>query len=137
MLIRSHAIRNGIILFLLLGLYFLILDAIGSADNLFLILVNYVFIFGILNITIKQAVKNGETYLNKLAIGIVTVFIAITLGALSLYLYLQALEPILERYVSVVMMPNSYAGLCLALFVQSLTSSMILVFIMLQFYKNR
>ena len=89
------------------------------------------------NNTLKAAVKNGENYLSKLAVGIVTVFIAMTLGAISLFIYLQGFEPDLERYISPVIAANSYAGLCIALFIQSLASSMILVFIMLQFYKDR
>lgn len=137
MLKRSHAIRNGIILFAILGVYFLLLDAFGWADILFLKLINYVFIIAILNNSLKNAVKNGENYLGKFAVGIVTVFIATALGAISLFIYLQAFEPSLERYVSPVIAANSYAGLCVALFIQSLTSSIILVFIMLQFYKNR
>jgi hypothetical protein len=137
MLKRTNAIRNGLLLFVILGLYFLLLDALGWADNLFLRLGNYVFIFLLVNNTLKSAVKNGENYLSKLAVGIVTVFIAMTLGAISLFIYLQVLEPDLERYISPVIAANSYSGLCVALFIQSLASSMILVFILSQLYKNK
>ncbi|RYM33570.1 hypothetical protein ERX46_11575 [Brumimicrobium glaciale] len=137
MLKRTNAIRNGLLLFAILGLYFLLLDALGWADNLFLRLGNYVFIFLMVNNTLKSAVKNGENYLSKLAVGIVTVFIAMTLGAISLFIYLQVLEPDLERYISPVIAANSYSGLCVALFIQSLASSMILVFILSQLYKNK
>lgn len=137
MLTRSHAIRNGLLLFVLLGIYFLILDALGLADNLFLRLGNYVFIFLIVNNSMKSAVKNNESYLNKLAIGIVTVFIAMTLGAISLFIYFNVFEPPLENYVSSVIAANSYGGLCFALLIQSLASSMIIVFIMSQWYKNK
>lgn len=136
MLQRSHAIRNGLILFVILGLYFLLLDALGWADNIFLRLINYVIIIAVLKNSIKNAVKNGEGYLGKLAVGIATVFIGVSLGAISLFIYLKVFEPSLERYISPVIAANSYAGLCVALFIQSLASSMILVFIMLQFYKN-
>jgi|SRR5690554_4240924 len=136
MLQRSHAIRNGVILFIILGLYFLILDFLGLADNIFLRLLNYVFIIGILNSTLKNAVSNGENYLRKLFIGIATVFTGLGLGAIGLLIYLSVLEPPIENYVDSIIAANSYAGLSFALFIQSLTSSIILVFIMLQFYKN-
>lgn len=137
MLKRSHAIRNALLLFVLLGIYFLILDALGWADNIFFRLGNYVFIFLIVNKSMKNAVRNSESYLNKLAIGIVTVFIAMTLGAISLFVYLNAFEPPLERYVSSIIAANSYSGLCFSLFIQSIASSMIIVFIMSQWYKNK
>jgi hypothetical protein len=136
MLKRNHAVRNGIILFVLLGLYFLILDALGWADNTFLRLGNYIFVIAMLINSIKNAVKNGENYLVKLAVGIATVFIGITLGVISLFIYLQIFEPSLERYISPILAANNYSGLCFALFIESLTSSMIIVFIISQFYKN-
>ncbi|WP_107038864.1 hypothetical protein [Brumimicrobium mesophilum] len=137
MLQRSNAIRNGVILFIILGVYFAILDALGLADNIFLRLGNYIFIFLIINNSLKSAVKNGESYLNKLAIGVVTVFTAMTLGTISLYIYFQIFEPDLDRYISSVVKANSYGGLCVALYIQSLASSFILVFIMCQLYKNK
>jgi len=137
MLSRSNAIRNGLILFVMLGIYFLILDFFAVADNIFLRLLNYVFIFLIVNNSLKLAVKNGEGYLSKLAIGITTVFIAMTLGAISLFIYFQIYEPDLERYISSVIAANSYGGMCVALYIQSLASSFILVFIMAQLYKNK
>lgn len=127
MLKRSNAIKNGLILFVMLGVYFLILDALGWADNTFFRLGNYVFIVLMVNSSLKKAVQNGEDYLSKMAIGIVTVAIAMTLGAISLFAYLQILQPDLERYVSPIIAANSYSGLCVALFIQSIASSVILV----------
>ena len=137
MLENTNAVRNGIILFILLGLYFLLLDALGYADNIFFRLGNYVFVFLFVNNSIKTAAKKGDNYLTKLAVGIVTVFIGMSLGAISLFIYLQVLEPSLERYISPVITANSYTRLCIALFVQSLASSMVLVFIVSQLYKNK
>ncbi|PKR79814.1 hypothetical protein CW751_13370 [Brumimicrobium salinarum] len=137
MLQGTKAIRNGIILFLILGLYFLILDLLGWADNIFLRLVNYIFIIAILNNTIRHAVSIGKNYLQRLFAGIATVFIASFLGAIGLLTYFSILEPPLENYIDSVISANSHVGLTVALFIQSLTSSIIVVFIMLQFYKNK
>lgn len=137
MIQRANAIRDGLILFAILGVYFLILDALGWADNTFLRLGNYVFIVLMVNNSLKKAVRNGENYLSKLAIGVVLVSIATILGAISLFIYLQILAPDLERYVSPVIAADSYIGLSMALFIQSMTSSIIIVFIISQFYKNK
>lgn len=137
MIQRSQAIRDGLILFALLGIYFVILDALGWADNTFLRLGNYVFIVLMVNNTLKKAVKNGEGYLSKLAIGVVMVSVATILGTISLFVYLQILQPDLENYISPIIAANSYTGLCMALFIQSMASSIILVFIMSQLYKNK
>ena len=137
MIKRSNVIRNGLILFVLLGVYFVILDAMGLADNIFFRLGNYLFIILIVNNLLKTAVKNGESYLSKLASGVVVVSIAMVLGSISLFIYFQILQPDLERYVSSVISANSYGGLCVALFIESISSSIILVFIMAQLYKNR
>lgn len=137
MLRRANAVRNGLVLFLLLGVYFLILDGLGWADHMFLRFLNYVFIFLVLRNSIKHAVKNGEGYVNKLFIGTVTVFIGLTLSISALYIYLQIFELPIERYQTSVIAANTYKQLCGALFIEGLSSSIILVFIMLQFYKNK
>jgi hypothetical protein len=137
MLKRAHAVRNGIVLFILLGLYFLLLDALGWTDNIMLRLLNYAFIIAVLKNSIKHAVKNGENYLNKLLIGIVTVFIGLTLSIIALYVYFRIFEFPLEQYKTSLMAANSYIELCGALYIEGLSSSIILVFIMLQFYKNK
>lgn len=132
----AYVLRNGIILFLLLGLYFLLLDALGWANNIYLRLVNFIFIFFILRNTIKRAVKKGENYPIKFLLGLVTVGIGITLSVIVLYYFLYAFQPDIERYANTVMAAHSYFGLCLALLIESWASSIILLFIMLQFYKN-
>lgn len=137
MLRRSHAVRNGLILFALIVGYFLLLDALGWADNVLLMLINYVFIIAILNNTIKHSVKNGEGYLNKLMIGVVTIFIGVSLSVITLYFYFEALQPSLERYVLSIIPAENYVELSMVLFIQSFSSSIIIVFIMLQFYKNK
>lgn len=137
MLRRSYILRNGIILFLLLGLYFLLLDVLGWADNTYLRLVNYVFIFAVLNNTMKHAVKNGKNYLNKFLISLITVGFGIVLSIIALFFYLHVFEPSLERYHTSVMVANSYGKLVIAHLIESLSSAFILVFIMLQFYKNK
>jgi hypothetical protein len=92
MLRRSHILRNGIIIYLLLGLYFLFLDVLGWADNTYLRLVNYVFIFAVLNNTMKHAVKNGKNYLNKFLISLITVGFGIVLSIIALFFYLHVFE---------------------------------------------
>ncbi|PWH81418.1 hypothetical protein DIT68_14885 [Brumimicrobium oceani] len=121
----------------MLGIYFLILDALGWADNTFLRLGNYIFVVLMINSSLKKATQNGEDYLSKMAVGVVTVAIAMTLGAISLFAYLMILQPDIERYISPVIAANSYSGLSIALFIQSIASSVILVFIMSQMYKNK
>lgn len=134
---RAYILRNGLFLFLLLGLYFLLLDLLGWADNIYLRLVNFVFIFFVLRNTLKHTVENGENYPIKFLISLFTVGMGITLSVIALYFYLYALEPSIERYDIFIMSAHSYLGLCVALLVESLSSAIILVFIMLQFFKNR
>lgn len=134
---RAYILRNGLFLFLLLGMYFLLLDLLGWADNTYLRLVNFVFIFFVLRNTIKHTIEEGESYPIKFLICMVTVGIGIGMSILALYFYLYALEPSLDRYDLSVMSPHSYLQLCIGLLIESLSSALILVFIMLQFYKNK
>lgn len=134
---RAYILRNGLYLFLLLGLYFLFLDLLGWADNMYLRLVNYVFIFFILRNTIKHTIKNNENYPTKFLSSIFTAGIGIVLSIVALYFYLYALEPSLSRYDISLMTANSYLSFCFVLLVESLSSTLILVLIMLQFYKNK
>jgi hypothetical protein len=110
---------------------------LGWADNTYLRLVNYVFIFAVLNNTMKHAVKNGKNYLNKFLISLITVGFGIVLSIIALFFYLHVFEPSLERYHTSVMAANSYGKLVIAHLIESLSSAFILVFIMLQFYKNK
>ncbi len=134
---RAYILRNGLYLFLLLGFYFLFLDIMGWADNIYLRLVNYIFIFFILRNTIHHAIRNNENYVQKFITCLITVGMGITLSIGALFFYMYALEPPIERYGISVMAAHSYLGLCAALLVESWASSIILVFIVLQFYKNK
>lgn len=137
MLSQTNAIRNGLLIFGLIGVYFVILELLGLTDNVFLKFINFIFVLIGVNNTLKQASKIGVDYLKKLVAGVVTVFTGIVLSAIALLIYLNVNESSEISAYAMTLIPAEtnfeFAGI---IFVEGFTSSLMIVFIMLQYWKN-
>ena len=137
MLSQTNAIRNGLLIFGLVGVYFIILELLGLTDNIFLKFINFIFVLIGVNNTLKAAANANASYLKKLVSGVTTVFIGILLSAIALYIYLNVNEASDLSAYAVTLIPAEtnleFAGI---IFVEGFTSSLMIVFIMLQYWKN-
>lgn len=137
MLSKSNAIKNGLLIFVLVGVYFVILELLGLTDNIFLKFINFVFVLIGVNNTLKNTSRLGGDYLNKLVAGVATVFIGIFLSAAALFIYLTVNETTDLSAYSMTLIPAEtnfeFAGV---IFIEGFTSSLMIVFIMLQYWKN-
>lgn len=137
MLSQTNAIRNGLLIFGLVGVYFIILELLGLTDNVFLKFINFIFVLIGINNTLKQSSKIGADYLKKLVAGVVTVFTGIVLSAVALLIYLNVSDSSDISAYAMTLMPAEtnfeFAGV---IFIEGFTSSLMIVFIMLQYWKN-
>lgn len=137
MLSQTNAVKNGLLIFGLVGVYFIILELLGLTDNIFLKFINFIFVLIGVNNTLKTTSKIGADYLKKLVAGVVTVFVGIFLSAIALYIYLSVNDSSDISAYAMTLIPAEtnfqFAGI---IFVEGFTSSLMIVFIMLQYWKN-
>jgi len=137
MLSKANAIKNGLLIFVLVGVYFVILELLGLTDNIFLKFVNFAFVLIGVNNTLKNTAKQGGTYLNKLVAGIATVFTGILLSAIALFIYLSVNESSdISAYAMTLIPADTNLEFAAIIFVEGFTSSLMIVFITLQYWKN-
>lgn len=137
MLSQTNAIKNGLLLFGLIGVYFVVLELLGLTDNVFLKFINFIFVLIAVNNTLKTTSKVSDSYLKKLVGGVITVFIGILLSAIALFIYLNVNETTtLSAYAMTLIPANTNLEFVGIIFVEGFTSSLMIVFIMLQYWKN-
>tara|TARA_R100000951_G_C2607319_1_gene170087 strand:+ start:170 stop:607 length:438 start_codon:yes stop_codon:yes gene_type:complete len=137
MLSQTNAIRNGLLIFGLVGVYFIILEFLGLTDNIFLKFINFLFVLIGVNNTLSAASKASASYLKKLVAGVATVFVGILLSAIALLIYLNVNETAdISAYAMTLIPAESNLEFAGVIFVEGFTSSLMIVFIMLQYYKN-
>ena len=137
MLSQTNAVKNGLLIFGLIGIYFIILELLGLSDNIFLKFINFIFVLIGVNNTLKNNAKTGGGYFEKLVAGVVTVFTGIVLSTVALYIYLKASSTTeISAYAMTLMPAETDFQFAAVIFVEGFTSSLMIVFIMLQYWKN-
>ena len=140
--ISKIEISNALLIFALLGLYFLALDAFGLSDIVFLRLFNGVIVLFGLNRVIQQKVNRGETgYFSNFGSALTAALISILLSIAGLVVYIELIrgpESVSEFATSVIVGSQNVdvAKFCAALLIEGLSSSSILAFILMQWWKN-
>ena len=134
---------NGFIIFLGMGIYFILMEFLGLADEFYLRIFNlFIIAFGV-NLTLKQNVKNGvHGYFKNLISGIITSFIGALLSIGSLYLYIKFQGG--EEYIKSLSDNFLFGGgelnttyYSIGLLFESIASSVIISFVLMQFWKNK
>jgi hypothetical protein len=137
MLSQRNAIKNGLLIFVLIGVYFIILVLLGLTDNIFLKFINFIFVLIGVNNTLKTTSKGSAGYLKKILAGFTTVFIGIFLSAIALLIYLNVNESSdISAYAVTLIRAETNFEFAGVIFIEGLTSSMMILFIMLQYWKN-
>ncbi len=133
---------NGFIIFLGIAGYFLIIEYVGLADEFYLRIFNILIVaFGV-NLTIKQNNREGiRGYFTNLKSGIITSMIGALLSVGSLLFYIQSKGG--EEYLQKLSKGFLFGGgdlnvsyYCIGLLFESIASSVIVTFVLMQFWKN-
>lgn len=134
-------LRNGFIIFLGIGLFFLAMDFFGLSDKNYLRALNaFIVIYGI-NKTIKMNLNNGITdYLENFISGFKTGIIGVFLGIIGLIIYIYIKGG--ESYLSTLSNTFFFLGktniimYCSVLFFEGVASSLIGSFVLMQYWKD-
>ncbi|MCW4470298.1 hypothetical protein OGH69_15085 [Flavobacterium sp. MFBS3-15] len=139
----SRILINGLIIFIGIAAFFLIMESAGLKDQIYLRLINFIFVIYGVNRTIKGNFKDRiDGYFTNLAAGFLTSFISLVLGIFSFMLYAEYKggTDYLQNF------PHSYifgggepeiGEFCFGLFLEGLAASMIVSFALMQFWKDK
>ncbi len=139
----SRLVTNGVIIFIGLGLYFLLIEALDLKDHIYLRLVNFIFVIYGVNKTIRSNYHDGiNGYLTNLLAGFITAMIGLILGLISFMIYVEYrggneyLESFADSYIFGGGDPSLYQ-FCFGLFIEGAAASMIVSFAMMQYWKDK
>jgi hypothetical protein len=136
MIRQTNAFLNGLLIFGLIGAYFILLESLGLTDNLYLRFVNFLLVLIGVNNTLKSAAAESKSYPQRLISGVITVFTGIFLSALSLFIYLSLFDANLSAMAMTLIPAETNLSFAMVIFIEGFTSSLMVVFIMLQYWKN-
>jgi hypothetical protein len=134
---------NGFIIYIGIGIYFLIIEYLGLADEFFLRILNLFIVgFGI-NLTLKQNAYSGvRGYFTNLISGIITSMIGALLSVGSLLFYINYKGG--DEYLQTLSKGFLFGGggvnisyYCIGLLFESIASSAIITFVLMQYWKNK
>jgi hypothetical protein len=133
--------KNGLLIFLGIGIFFLLLDFLGLADKNYLRILNaFIVLYGI-NETIKIKVKIGKSdYLENLFSGFKTGIIGVVLGifGLIIFIYIKGGESYLDKLSDTFFFgkDTNIIKYCSVLFFEGIASCLIGSFVLMQYWKG-
>ncbi|MGX7668784.1 hypothetical protein [Flavobacterium pedocola] len=141
-MVASKEFKNGIIVFVGIGIYFLLMEMMGWSNIFYLRFVNiFIVCYGI-NRTIKSNIYAGHRdYLFNLTSGAITAFIGVILSviALNIYIHLRGGAEYIKTLSEAFLFggsPSIYQY-CVGLLFEGLASSAIAAFALMQYWKGQ
>lgn len=139
----TRELTNGFIIFLGIGLYFIVLELLGLSDVFYLRLLNVLFVIYGVNRTIRANYQDGIRGYNKnLLSAIVTSMIGAVLSIASLlsYIYIKGGEPFLKKLAENFIFGGGDLTIqqyCIGLLFESTAASLIVSFCLMQYWKDK
>lgn len=139
----SRIIINGIIIFACIGAIFLLMEMLGLKDEVWLRLVNFIPVIWGINRTIKGNYNDHiDGYFANLLSAIFTGLTSLVLGLISFMIYVEVnggdkyLENFKESYIFGGGEPSVYQ-FCIGLFLEGAAASLIVSFMLMQYWKDK
>ncbi|MFT5970303.1 MAG: hypothetical protein ACI8ZO_000812 [Flavobacteriales bacterium] len=134
-------LKNGILIFGLIGGFFLLFVAIDQADNTYLRMLNFFFVGYGINRSISSKVKqSSDNYLEALASGMLTGVIGVLLSIIGLMAYFALLGNAIDVADFA---PSFIAGdvvsvfpYCFALLIEGIASCAVTSLLLMQYWKK-
>jgi len=135
-------LTNGLLIFLGISLYFLIMNILGLANLVYLRLFNILFVFYGVNRTITMNLAEGnKNFVSDATSAMITSIIGVLLCVLGLliYSYMQGGDAYVQSLSESFLFGgnpsiNSY---CISLFFEGIASSVIVVLLLMLYWNNR
>lgn len=133
---------NGFLIFLGIGLFFLIINALGHGHNAYLRLVNIVFIFYGVNRTLQMNFSEGKTgFMKNIVAGMITCMIGIALSLVGLltFSYIKGGENYLQSLSESFLFGGnpSITSYVISLFFEGTASAIIITFMLMLYHNNK
>ncbi|UQD55728.1 hypothetical protein [Flavobacterium sp. K5-23] len=133
---------NGGIIFIGIGLYFLLMEVLGLADLYYLRLLNILFVFYGTNRTLKSNFKEGQiVFITNAISALLTSLTGIFLSTIGLITYSYAMGG--DSYVQSLSESFLFAGspsvmsYSISILIEGIVSAVIVTFTLLLFWKSR
>ncbi|MEL1244723.1 hypothetical protein AAEO56_10660 [Flavobacterium sp. DGU11] len=139
----SRVLINGLIIFACIAAFFLLMEVAGLKDQVYLRLVNFIFVIYGINRTIRGNFKDHiDGYFANLIAGILTAMVSLIVGIFSFMAYVEYrggadyLHTFAKSYIFGGGEP-SINDFCIALAVEGTAASVIVSFTLMQFWKDK
>lgn len=139
----SKELHNGIMIFIGIGMYFLLMEFLGLSDVFILRLLNILIVIYYVNKTIKSNYTEGKLeYLDNLISGTLTSLIGVGLSVAGLLAYISFkggdayLVNLSQNFLFGGGNPSMYQ-FCIGLLFEGIASSVIITFTLMQYWKDR
>ncbi len=139
----SRIVINGLIIYVGIALFFLLMEMVGWSDQVYLRLVNFIFVIYGVNKTIKSNYHDHVGgYFTNLVSGIFTAIISLALGIFSFIGYIEYkggndyLNRFEQSYIFGGGEPSLYQ-FCIGLTVEGVAASVIVSFALMQYWKDK
>lgn len=139
----SRIIINGIIIFACIGAFFLLMQVFGLHRNIYLRLVNFIFVIYGINRTIQGNFRESRNgYFTNIASAILTGLVSLVLSVIAFMLYAEQqggekyLQEFADTYIFGGSNPSPYQ-FGVGLFIEGLAASVIVSFALMQYWKDK
>lgn len=139
----SREWNNGILIFMGIGVYFLLMELLGLSDIFILRMLNILIVIFFVNKTIKSNYIDGKiAYLDNIISGTVTSLIGVVLSVAALLGYISLkggdvyLSKLSQNFLFGGGDPSMYQ-FCIGLLFEGIASSVIITFTIMQYWKDR
>jgi hypothetical protein len=139
----SRILTNGFIIFLGIGLFFMLMEVLGLSRNIYLRLFNFIFVLYGVNRTLQQNYHDGiHGYFTNLGAAMLTSLTSLVLSifAFTQYANIRGGQEYLEKYADAYLFgggsPSAYE-FGLGLFLEGLAACAIVSFSLMQYWKDR
>ncbi|MDX6180804.1 hypothetical protein SGQ44_01465 [Flavobacterium sp. Fl-77] len=135
-------ILNGFLIFLGIGLYFLLMNVLGLADLFYLRTLNVFFIFWGVNKTLQMNLLEGETnFVSNAVSAMATSVVGVSMSVFGLLIYSYARGG--DAYVKSLSETFLFGGdpsvtaYCICLFFEGIASSVIVTMMLMLYWNNK
>lgn len=139
----SKELNNGVMIFIGIGVYFLVMELLGLSGVFMLRLFNIFIVVYFINKVIKSNYKEGKNeYLDNLISGTMTSLIGVVLSVAGLLAYMsikggnEYLAHLSKNFLFGGGEPSMYQY-CIGLLFEGIASSIIITFTLMQYWKDR
>lgn len=140
---KTRILLNGTIIFIGIALFFLLMEALGLADQVYLRLLNFVFVIYGVNRTIMQNHRDHiDGYLTNLFSALFTALVSLFLSLFALLFYIeikggeQYLHALATNYIFGGGEP-SVAEFGIGLAIEGTAAAAIVAFTLMQYWKDK